>query len=334
VFRTEGGPNIGLGHIRRSMTLARELQKQGATALFVLPKDSVSLEILGREEFQTTTITTDKDVDLAQTLKCMESAGAHAAVIDAYSVLDFSRMNRLAFTVVIDDLAERSLPVDLIVNGGVDAGSITYRAAEHTQMLLGPKYSLLREEFSADPARRHKQDTERVLITLGGSDSSALSADIITWVQETLPDARVEVVIGAFFSGATRERIHHLTQGEPLVQQHDNPTHMRELMLACDIAITGGGQTTYELAATGTPGLAIRAADNQTGNLRGLSANGALRWIGDCKDGNLKERLAGALLDLAPNRRAREDMSRAGRQLIDGAGTDRVARAVLKRCAA
>ena len=52
VFRTEGGSNIGLGHIRRSMTLAKELEEQGARALFVLPEDAVSFEILGREGFR------------------------------------------------------------------------------------------------------------------------------------------------------------------------------------------------------------------------------------------------------------------------------------------
>lgn len=332
VFRTEGGPSIGFGHIRRSMTLAKELENQGATALFVLPEDPVSLEVLDREGFRTTTVATEKDLDLAATLRCMESASAHATVIDAYSILDFSRITRVAFTGVIDDLAERSLPVDLIINGGIEAERLPYRASSRTQLLLGPKYSLLRKEFSNEPIRQHKAGIERVLITLGGSDNAGLSADIIPWVRETLPGATMDVVMGAFFNRATRDKIRDLIREDPGIHPHENPPHMRELMLACDVAITGGGQTTLELAATGTPGLALRVADNQTSNLRGLSAKGALRWIGDSKDINLKEKLMSALRDLAKNRETRGEMSGAGRQLVDGAGTERVARTILRAC--
>ncbi len=334
VFRTEGGPRIGLGHIRRSMTLAKELETQGASALFVLPEDPISLEILGREGFQATTVAIEKDLDLAATLKCMESAAAHATVIDAYSILDFSRITRATFTGVIDDLAERSLPVDLIINGGVEAERLPYRAAEHTQLLLGAQYSLLRKEFSEEPIRRHKAGIERVLITLGGTDNTGLTVDIITWVRETLPRVMVDVVTGAFFNRMTRDKIRDLLKKDAGIHQHDNPPHMRELMLACDVAITGGGQTTHELAATGTPGLAFRVADNQTNNLRGLSSKGALRWIGDSKDSNLKQNLISALRDLAENSETRDEMSRAGRRLVDGAGTERVARAILRACTA
>jgi UDP-2,4-diacetamido-2,4,6-trideoxy-beta-L-altropyranose hydrolase len=334
VFRTEGGPKIGLGHIRRSMTLAKELEQHGATVLFVLPEDAVSLDILGGEGFSAITVAAEKDLELSETLKCMESASAHCAVIDAYNVLDFSVMAGGAYTVVIDDLAERSLPVNLIINGGVEAGSLSYRASEHTQLLLGPTYSLLRKEFSAEPVRQHKARVDRILITLGGLDNTALSADIVSWIRETLPDSRVDLVIGAFFNRTTRDKIRDLAKEDPAIHTHENPPHMRELMLACDVAVTGGGQTTYELAATGTPGLAVRIADNQTSNLRGISANGAIRWIGDAKDTNLKEKLVSALRELAGNRAARGDMSRAGRRLVDGAGTERVARAILQGCTA
>jgi len=332
VFRTEGGPTIGLGHIRRSMTLAQELQKQGARAIFVLPEDTLSLEILRREGFEVATVAMDKDLDLGETLKSAKSFSARACIIDSYNILDFSRITKVVFTGVIDDLATTSLPVDLIINGGADAEALCYHAAARTQLLLGPQYSLLREEFSEEPLRRQSKSIERVLITLGGTDHTGLTADILIWVREMLPSARLDVVIGAFFNRATRDRIHHLIKEDSDAHEYENPPQMRELMVACDIAITGGGQTAYELAATGTPGLAVRLADNQTGNLRGLSAHGAIRWIGDATDGDLKGKLLPALRDLAENWEKRTEMSRVGRRLVDGRGTKRVAQAMIKAC--
>src|SRR2546428_7754394 len=103
-------------------------------------------------------------------------------------------------------------------------------------------------------------------------------------------------------------------------------------MLRCDVAVTGGGQTTYELAATGTPAIAIKMADNQTGNVRGLSVRGTLVWVGDADDSDLEGKVTGALKDLANDKCKRDDMSRAGRALVDGLGTERVARAILEAC--
>src|SRR5207244_11064830 len=106
-------------------------------------------------------------------------------------------------------------------------------------------------------------------------------------------------VIGVFFSGATRDKIRHLVKEDADAHQYENPPQMRDLMLACDVAITGGGQTTYELAATGTPALAIRLADNQTGNLRGLSAHGAIRWAGDATDDARQDNVLKAVRSVA-----------------------------------
>jgi len=103
-------------------------------------------------------------------------------------------------------------------------------------------------------------------------------------------------------------------------------------MLKCDVAIAGGGQTTYELAATGTPAVAIRLADNQSGNLQGLSAKDALEWVGDVQDGDTESRVIGTLRNLAEHADKRARMSQAGRALVDGGGADRVAQAVLEAC--
>ena len=103
-------------------------------------------------------------------------------------------------------------------------------------------------------------------------------------------------------------------------------------MLKCDLALTGGGQTTYELAATGAPTIAVRLASNQTGNLLGLAARGALFWAGDVGEPDLQDKIRQAILVLAENRDTRQKMSYAGRLLVDGRGADRVAEEILQLC--
>jgi UDP-2,4-diacetamido-2,4,6-trideoxy-beta-L-altropyranose hydrolase len=45
-------------------------------------------------------------------------------------------------------------------------------------------------------------------------------------------------------------------------------------MLSVDLAITAGGQTTYELARCGVPMIMIEVVSNQRGNIRGFNELG------------------------------------------------------------
>ena len=100
-------------------------------------------------------------------------------------------------------------------------------------------------------------------------------------------------------------------------------------MLRADLVLCGGGQTTYELAATGTPAVAIRLAANQTQNLAGLNSAQALVWAGDAQDADLETKAKRALVALAGDPARRAALSQRGRALVDGHGSARVARAIL-----
>jgi len=94
-----------------------------------------------------------------------------------------------------------------------------------------------------------------------------------------LDGVRLDVVVGPWFAGVAELRALAGGSGGAIVV-HEQPRDMRALMLAAGLAISGGGQTTFELAATGTPTVAIRLADNQTLTLETLAEAGALIQAG------------------------------------------------------
>ena len=147
-----------------------------------------------------------------------------------------------------------------------------------------------------------------------------------------LPEAALDVVTGPFFSREVILETEALAAANPKISVWLDPPAMYELMARADLAVTGGGQTTYELAASGTPAVAIRLVGNQTGNLKGLSACGVLEWVDGVDDADLHEKVQAAIVRLGGDPLAREAMSRAGRALVDGQGAARVARAVLEIC--
>ena len=103
-----------------------------------------------------------------------------------------------------------------------------------------------------------------------------------------------------------------------------------EGMAQADLAISGGGQTLYELAALGLPAVAVCVASTQEANLAALAAAPTLVALrrpgaGETDWGALRD----AVHRLAADVDGRARMSAAGRALVDGCGASRAADGIL-----
>lgn len=328
VFCTAAGPTIGLGHLRRSLTLAQELKKTNAKVHFLLRGGQEGIGFLGKYGFPGKLLKEDADWGLQESFQYCVETHANVLVIDSYSIEPKNIEGFQGEVVVIDDLCDRSLPVELIINGSVDGGMCTYQALPSTKLLLGPQYILLREVFSQQVNRRIRKHVDRILITVGGMDSMSLVSDLVEWTRETLEEVHIDLILGPFSQKGRDSEYLDEKQDDPLLCVYKDPTNLYDLMMGCDIAITGGGQTTYELAATGTPALAIQLADNQIHNLEGFSRNSTLNWVGSVNDENLKQKFQNDLGRLARSFKERQAMSKAGPMIVDGGGAKRVAQVV------
>jgi spore coat polysaccharide biosynthesis predicted glycosyltransferase SpsG/L-amino acid N-acyltransferase YncA len=234
---------------------------------------------------------------------------------------------------VIDDLADRSLPCELLVNAnlGVDAADYAGLLAAPTRLLLGTRYALLRPPFrAARAADRHPaRDVKNVLITLGGSDPSDATRIAVQAVRSASPAARMEVVLGALYEGEPFSgpgiRVHRAIEGEA----------MARLMVDADLAIGAGGTTSWERCALGLPTVIVRLADNQDAVARRLDEAGAAVDAGPLEQLDVAA-LTDLIRQLADDRARRQRMSDRAANLVDGRGVERVAHhldGVRVRCA-
>jgi len=93
-------------------------------------------------------------------------------------------------------------------------------------------------------------------------------------------------------------------------------------MLNADVAISGGGQTLYELARAGVPTIAIGLSDNQLPNIKGWQKAGFISYVGWYRERGLLDRLKSEVDRLLPYETRKERSSR-GRRIIDGKGVER-----------
>lgn len=332
-IRASGGEVIGLGHLRRCLSLAQALSRQGATVLFVTNDDQAVLGLIRDNGFEVTFV--DSESDFEQTRDAIDRWRSSALVVDSYDIsADYlTRMREhVGLLIAVDDVADRRLPVDMVINGAAYAPELAYEVLPHTVLLLGAAYVILREEFAQEPVDKNIGPAKRILITIGGSDPTGLSQRLLGWILEEAEDVNLDIVAGPFFKN-TGALFEAAAQRPEHVQVHSNPTYMRSLMLAADLAITSGGQTTYELAATGTPAVAIATAEHQRENLDTLVKAGCLSFAAGFDDADLKAKLLAKFRELTGDPEKRYQMSKRGRALVDGRGAERLARVITEECA-
>ena len=328
-FRVNGGPEVGLGHLRRCLTLAQALIRRGTGVLFFVNDDGGSARLLEESGVDVLRVPAQEIRHLDLTRRHIADRGVQALVVDSYDVAaDALGHVEVPVAAIVDAPPPAPLPVQMLTNAAADAPSRPCPAGPATRLLLGPRFVLLREEFASPGRGDVRNDIARVLISTGGSDPGCRTPQLMRLVHAALPDAHLDVVAGPYFSEALLGDLDRLAAILP-ASIHRNPRRMRALMADADLAVTAGGQTVYELAATGTPAIAVCFADNQRANLTGMAARGALVYAGDVSDAAVDVVLTAHIRALAGDPGARQRMSSRAREVVDGQGAARVADEVL-----
>jgi len=323
-FITDGGPEIGLGHLGRCAALCRAAVAQGARASFLLPEPARIKPFL--RGMQVELLRSPWPVDPAGVRATLTTMRPDTIVVDSYAAARdlLGALRDVAQLVAVDDMAGRPLPVDVVVNGGAGAETLPYDRQPGTTYLLGPRYALLDPVFAATPSRTTTKRVRRVLVCLGGSRQTDVALTTLAAVDRALSGCVVDLTVGA--SGTTGWELDGAAREvRNLAVIHRDRFGLRELMLRADLAVSGSGVTLLELAATSTPTVAVALADNQRPNFEAFTKADAALGAGIAGDPDLGDAIETAVKRLAEDSTLRATLSARGRALVDGDGASRVA---------
>lgn len=335
VFRTQAGPEVGLGHLRRCLSLAAALQQLDVRCVFAVPEEPQALRCVsevGCEVEALEHVTPGGASDLQGTLRVVNRHGSTTVIVDSYQIgADYLHALRQAALVVValDDLAAMAFPGQLVINGGVHATDLSYRSASgDTTFLLGPHYALLAPAYwNGLPPRPHGVTVRHVLVTVGGADPHELMPKLLRMAESLPGDFVVSAVVGPFFHH--RQLVADVArQAQRTIRLVETPASLAGVLESVDLTVTAGGQTLYELACVGCPSVAIQTADNQAAQLEAFERLGVVRVAGRAADPSMFEAVIRNVTALIHDPEGRARMSAAGRRLIDGRGAQRVAQAI------
>lgn len=331
-IRADAGKEIGTGHVMRCLSIASALQERGQEVLFVLADEEAAGLLTARKQAYTVLHTTYSrmEEELSFLLPMLEEKRPDLLLVDSYFVTPYylEQVGNYTKTAYVDDTFLFPYPVDVVINYNIYGEGLPYEEKalpRNKEFLLGCDYVPLREEFREVfyPVR---EKAEKALITTGGSDKYNLAGQILKYALADVCAGKMEyhVISGALNSNL--QKLHAIAAGHANVHIHQNVSNMSELMKQCDIAVTAGGSTMYELCAVGVPIICFSFVDNQEKIVETFVEKGLV-----CYGGNYlkeKERMFPRIVDnirLLKEKPCRDDYSRRARELVDGMGAVRIA---------
>ncbi|MDB5422126.1 MAG: putative glycosyltransferase [Brevundimonas sp.] len=310
VIFTEGDLERGLGHVSRCSAYAQGWHERGGQVRWVLDGDDAAERMTGAAASAVRRARWQDGADLAPA-----ELQAEMALVDTYCATDEGLEGIAAtagVTIFIDDL-RRAYPAGLVVHAAPDLAPQTSGGS----WLEGPGWQPLRRPFwDIEPRGSVGPDVDRVLVVIGGGDVRAIGVAMAELASEVYREARVDLVLAP--GQAEPELSPRLT-----VHRSLDAAAMATLMQQADVAISGAGQTVFELARCGTPTLMIGIADNQQANLDHWPDLCGFINAGHWDDEVLAERVRAGLASLKPDA-VRQNISDRAAAIVDGQGVRRL----------
>ena len=333
LFTPAAGPQIGGGHVMRGIALAEALRRRGAAGAFAVPAwGERLLHRFASPEFAIDPLA--RSGDPAAIAAAVGALRPDVLVLDDFW-LSAAQIAKLAGSVramvVIDDLADRRYVCDLLVDPSFGRSARDYagRTPPGCELLVGPRYALLRESFgrqAAEPPLPVPEQPRRLFVSFGLADPGGVTARAVRRLRQRLPDVALDVALAA--DAASLPQLRLLAAADPSLHLHPDALNVAALMRGADAAVGAGGASTWERCAIGLPTLAVVVADNQREMIARLAAAGAVLSV-DAAQADFEPAFDAAVERLA-DAQTRAALRQASQGLCDGRGASRVADAILR----
>lgn len=283
-FVTDGGRQMGMGHIQQSTTLAKELQVQGkATIFFITKSNELVLAAIRESGFKVTGLQDDMQI-----FQFLEELNPEIIIFDKIDVDEKLakkiRIELAARLVIFTNLTDANKHAhiavlqraeDLHVDPINRFNNISYtNPSTNTLCFYGPKYWILRREFFEYKKRKKSTPVtiDRILLTFGGSDPTNLTCQVLKKLLEFDGTFYIDVVLGQQFCFQNEVATILNTHGDKKdnISLFSNVKNMAELMYIADLAITAAGMTMFEALCVGTSVIVIPQDQLQRDTYQGV----------------------------------------------------------------
>jgi len=283
--RFDATSSLGGGHGLRCLTLLNAFHEAGIsreTTLLVNPEASDIINDFNIHQFDQTIIKNDRQI-------AASARPVDVLIVDHYQLdQQFERAARAwaKCIFVIDDLENRPHDCDFLLDQTLGRTAQIYQTLTPPDctLLLGPKWCLVRPEFSnlrprSLAQRQTAKPIQTVMISTGLTDPVNATGLYLNALEKMNFKGQCHIVLGrhAPFYQKVKQSLHSYAYNCTL---HENVTHMAELMCNMDFVLGAAGTSSWERCVLGLPSSVLILADNQTDICENLGKSGVAINLG------------------------------------------------------
>ncbi len=253
LFVVAGYPAIGMGHVYRTLMLARELRAFSISFLLTRESEPFAFDFIAA---QYPVSMQPGQGGLAQAVLAQkpdlvinDMLNTDAAYVGALKAAGLPVVN-------FEDDGEGAQLADLIVNALYES-----KSEDRQGRLYGHRYFCLRDEFLQAEPNAFRPGVRRALITFGGADASDFTRKTLDSIFDCCRERNIALSLVAGPGYAHKEeleaRIGELDPGAALLSFTHATNVMSQEMRGADIALCSAGRTVYELAHMRIPAIVL-----------------------------------------------------------------------------
>jgi UDP-2,4-diacetamido-2,4,6-trideoxy-beta-L-altropyranose hydrolase len=339
VFRVDGGSKKvensitkrGMGHVTRCLAIANELKKnRNLEILFITHGNSEGLNRILDAGFLVKEIPIgikpEKESNFI--INFLKEFKPHLVIVDSLDTNSnfMKKIKELgAILLSIDDLGNGRIYSDILIYNLVKPPK-SYRLKQ--KHYSGPSYVPLNNKIKEKFEKKIRKIGKNILVSFGASDPGGFTLRTIKTLDKTNEDYNVTVIVGAAFN--QNEKLKKLLKNVKKkynLKFNVSQQEFVKMLQKSDMAITSGGLTVYELAATGTPGIVLCQNEHENSNIFEIYGFVIKLGLGKLVPEN---KILSAIESLSKDKKLRREMSKKGRNLVDGKGVERIGHIIIR----
>lgn len=343
IIRCDSSFEIGGGHVKRCLTIAKELRERGRICEFIsinydgniiseILSNGFKVRVIDKELILSKNNQNKKEFDsnkdISETIRLLNGVLPEIIIIDNYNISfewELEIKKHCHKVVVIDDIAKRNHYCDVLLDHNykkniyqkydklTPKGSSKLLGTEYA--LLDPKYYNLQKKISYK-----KGEIKNILISFSGSDLERMTLKTLNaFISLKRKDIKINIVVNN--NSPDFKIIKEKAFGFKNIKVYGYQKSLIPLMLQADYAIGAGGINTLERCCLGLPSSVISLAENQKHVIKYLAKDGIVRSLGYFK--NISKKKIIEELNLILNSKIHINLSKKCMGIVDGLGTSK-----------
>lgn len=327
-IRCDASPELGAGHVVRCLSLANALKQHGWNCHFISSAGSADMV---------------PDLKAFEVIEDVEHIPENTdlLIVDHYQLhADYESAARpwAKKILVIDDLANRPHDCDILLDQTMGRDTEDYKnlVPENCKIVCGSEFTLLRPQFlnaiaQAKVKREMVSSVENILVSFGATNPEGIIEKTLNAL--SVFNARslsINVIMSSNADGCAdvATLCQKITADTPhQVMLETDVKDMASFMLKADIAIGGGGTTSWERACLGLPTILIEVSEDQRLVSENMHKLGAVDRIGDLATIQGQD-IDNAFENMRDNGDLLRKMSEVAFTVCDGKGADRLCKII------